>query len=252
MRISRIAGVAVLVAVFTGAAAPAQAQLNLTSITDLENVAFDAATRVLTIGSATLTGTLNGIPFTTDITNLTLGPAQPGSGSCSVLDLTLGPINVSLLGLHVDTSPICLTITAQRGQGILGNLLCSLANVGGVVPAITHILNNPNLLSGLSNILNQLLNSPSTGNGSGTVCSGQCTVLDLVLGPLTLTLLGVTVHLDNCSDNAIEVCVSATQSTALTGGGVLGDILCGLAGGGPLDTTLNELLTLIEGLIPSL
>jgi len=239
MRLSRIAGVAVLVAVFTGAAAPAQAQINLTGITNLQGVNYNPVTRVLTIASATLQGTLAGLPFTTQITNFVLSPGQ--GNSCSVLDLELGPINISLLGLHVDTSPICLTITAQRGHGILGNLLCSLANVGGVIPAISGILNNPNVLSGLSTVLNQAL-SATPGQGGGSVCSGVCTVLDVVLGPLDLSLLGVTVHLDNCANGPIEVCVSATASE-----GLLGEILCGLSG-----LTLTELLAFIQNLLSQL
>jgi len=245
MRLSRFAGVAVLVAVFGGAAAPAQAQIKVTGITNLENVVYNAATGVLKIDSATLNGTLAGIPFTTDITNFVLSPGQ--GGSCSVLDLELSPISISLLGLHVDTSPICLTITAQQGGGILGNLLCSLSNVGGSLSAITRILNSANLLSGLSTILNQALgkaNAPPAGT-VGTVCSGTCQVLDVVLGPLTLTLLGVTVDLNDCSNGAVEVCVSATASE-----GLLGELLCGLAGGGGL--TLTEVLTLIENLLSGL
>ena len=54
--------------------------------------------------------------------------------SGSSLNLALGPINLSLLGLNVDTSPICLDITAQQGGGLLGDLLCGVANLlnGGV------------------------------------------------------------------------------------------------------------------------
>ena len=131
MRWSRIAGVAVLVAVFTGAAAPAQAQINLTGITNLQGVNFNPVTGVLTIASATLEGTLAGIPFTTEITNLVVGPGH--GQSCSVLDLELAPISIPLLGLHIDTSSICLTITARQGEGILGDLLCSLAGAGGIL-----------------------------------------------------------------------------------------------------------------------
>lgn len=264
MRLSRIAGVAVLVAVFTGAAAPAQAQISLSSITNIENVAYDAATGVLTVGSATLQGTLAGVPFTTDITNLTLGPAPAGSGSCSVLNLTLGPINISLLGLHVDTSSICLTITAQQGGGVLGDLLCGLASdlagAGGLLDAITGIVNtaltSADFLSSLSTILNQALGQaqnapPGHGNGNGhgpsSVCTGQCKVLDVVLGPLTLNLLGVTVNLNNCNNGPVEVCVSATRAE-----GLLGEILCSLAGGTGLNATLQDLLGFLEGLISSL
>jgi hypothetical protein len=248
MRLSRIAGVAVLVAVFTGAAAPAQAQVNLTGITNLQGVNYNPVTRVLTIASGTLQGTLAGIPFTTDITNFVLSPGQ--GNSCSVLDLELGPINLSLLGLNVNTSPICLTITAQQGQGILGDLLCSLAGSGGVLDTITGILTGGDFLSSLSTILNQALgharNAPAGGGNAGTsVCTGDCQVLDVVLGPLTLKLLGVTVKLNNCSSGAVEVCVSATADE-----GLLGSVLCGLAGAGGLN--LQDLLTFIENLLSQL
>jgi hypothetical protein len=252
MRLSRIAGVAVLVAVFTGAAAPAQAQINLTAINiNPQNVTFNAVTGVLTIANATLEGTLGGAPFKTNITNFVLGPSN--GNSCSVLDLELGPIHAELLGLHVDTSSICLTITAQQGQGILGDLLCGLA--GGNLNLLSTDIST--LVSGLESILNGALGRarnapPGGGNTGGSVCTGQCTVLDVVLGPLTLKLLGVTVKLNDCSQGPVQVCVSATPSTATTGGGLLGDILCSLAGGGGLGTTLQEVLSSIENLISSL
>jgi len=244
MRLSRIAGVAVLVAVFTGAAAPAQAQINVTGITNLQGVNFNPVTGVLTIASATLEGTLAGIPFTTDITNFVLGPGH--GKSCSVLDLELAPIHISLLGLHVDTSSICLTITAQQGQGILGDLLCGLAGAGGILDTITGILNSADFLNSLSTVLNQALGHAKTAHGqaAGMVCTGQCTVLDVVLGPLTLKLLGVTVKLNDCSNGAVEVCVSATPAE-----GLLGELLCDLSGGG---LSLQELLTFIQDLIGGL
>jgi len=242
MRLSKIAGVAVLVAVFAGAAAPAQAQIDLTGITNLQGVNYNRATGVLRIASGTLEGTLAGIPFTSDITNFVL---TPGRGqTCSVLDLALGPINIELLGLHVDTSPICLTITAQRNGGILGNLLCSLANVRAGLPgSITRILNSPDFLGSLTTILNQALGQAQNAAPGGSVCSGQCTVLNVVLGPLTLTLLGVTVELDNCANGPVQICVSATASE-----GLLGEILCSLTG----PFTLQELLGIIEDLVAQL
>jgi len=245
MRFSRIAGVAVLVAIFTGAAAPAQAQINLTSITNLQGVVFNDVTGVLTIASATLDGTLAGIPFTTDITNFVLSPGQ--GNSCSVLDLQLAPINISLLGLHIDTSSICLTITAQQGQGILGDLLCGLSGAGGgVLGLINDALNGADFLDSLSTILNQALGQAhGHGHGhGGDVCTGDCVVLNVVLGPLTLNLLGVTVQLNNCANGPVRVCVSATASE-----GLLGQLLCGLAGGG---LSLQDLLGLIQNLVGGL
>ncbi len=76
-------------------------------------------------------------------------------GTCPVLNLVLGPLHLNLLGLHVDLNQVVLNITAVSGPGnLLGNLLCSVAN----------LLNQPALptqqLTGLLNILNQLLTIP--------------------------------------------------------------------------------------------
>jgi len=62
--------------------------------------------------------------------------AVTAAGICNVLDLTLGPIHLDLLGLVVDTNTIHLTITADPNGGILGSLLCSLAG-GPPAPAPT-------------------------------------------------------------------------------------------------------------------
>ena len=55
--------------------------------------------------------------------------------TCQVLHLILGPINLNLLGLHIKLGgglnadqPIVLDITAVRGGGLLGDLLCGLTN----------------------------------------------------------------------------------------------------------------------------
>ena len=48
-----------------------------------------------------------------------------------------------------------------------------------------------------------------------------CTVLDLVLGPLDLNVLGLMIHLDR-----IRLLITADPN-----GGILGSLLCSLAGG---------------------
>jgi hypothetical protein len=93
----------------------------------------------------TLTGTFaNG----TSLTNAQVAvPVTAATGSCQVLDLTLGPLHLDLLGLVVDLNQVHLTITAQQGAGnLLGNLLCAVAN-----------LLNGNQTTGLSGLLNQIL-----------------------------------------------------------------------------------------------
>ena len=72
----------------------------------------------------------------------------PGSrGTCQILHLELGPLDLNLLGLVVHLDKVVLDITAESGPGnLLGNLLCSVAN----------LLNGSNLGS-LANLLNQIL-----------------------------------------------------------------------------------------------
>lgn len=75
---------------------------------------------------------------------------QATGGGCQVLDLTLGPLHLDLLGLVVDLNQVHLNITAQPGPGnLLGNLLCS----------VTHLLDNGNTsaIQSLLNLLNGLL-----------------------------------------------------------------------------------------------
>ena len=70
-------------------------------------------------------GTIGGVPVTNEpVTGLL--PQQNGN-TCQVLHLTLGPLDLNLLGLRIQLNQIDLRITAQRGGGLLGDLLCGLA-----------------------------------------------------------------------------------------------------------------------------
>jgi hypothetical protein len=68
--------------------------------------------------------------------------------ACNVLNLTLGPLNLNLLGLVVTLNQIHLTITAVPGAGnLLGNLLCDVAGLldgglGGLLGQISLLLNS--------------------------------------------------------------------------------------------------------------
>lgn len=99
----------------------------------------------------TLSGTLTD-PATGAVTSVTnqavTVPVTQAAGSCQILDLTLGPLHLDLLGLVVDLNQVHLNITAQQGSGnLLGNLLCAVAN----------LLNGGNPLGSLANLLNQIL-----------------------------------------------------------------------------------------------
>ncbi len=53
-----------------------------------------------------------------------------------MLDLTLGPLHLDLLGLMVDLNQVRLTINAVSGPGnLLGNLLCAIAGLLDPVPS---------------------------------------------------------------------------------------------------------------------
>jgi hypothetical protein len=64
-------------------------------------------------------------------TTLSLSRTSAPLAICPVLDLTLGPLDLNLLGLMVHLNQVHLTITADSTGGVLGNLLCSLAGGGG-------------------------------------------------------------------------------------------------------------------------
>lgn len=214
---------------------------NNIAITGVDLTDFKIVDNVLR-ASGTVTGTLAGLPFSTKITDFALQLVKDDPSTrareCSVLELELAPIHLQLLGLHVDTSAICLEVTASEGRGILGDLLCDLAG-GGILPNAGQI---GNLESGLVDLLDGALNRGKASPGGGkSVCTGDCEILDLTLGPVDLRLLGLNVSLDNCKDGPIQVCVSATASE-----GLLGNLLCGLTGDELLDLGLRDITKLVN------
>jgi len=105
------------------------------------------------VAQGTLTGTLTSAAGATQAVSQAISaPLAGASASCQILSLTLGPLDLNLLGLQVHLNQVVLNITAQPGPGnLLGNLLCSVAN----------LLNGGGGLSGLlqqlTNLLNQIL-----------------------------------------------------------------------------------------------
>lgn len=159
---------AVVVSPLQAKAAPAASAGISVPLNDLVGTVVNGNTitsSVLNVtGFANQGGTLTALgTVTTQLTNSLTGATQTvtqsvavpvnllgSTGSCQILDLVLGPINLNLLGLVVTTNQIHLNITAQSGPGnLVGNLLCAVAN----------LLNNGGPLSGLTGLLNNLLRS---------------------------------------------------------------------------------------------
>lgn len=151
-------------------------------------------------------------------------------GSCNVLTLNLQQLHLQLLGLDLVTSAINLKITGQQSQS-LGALFCKLSRSLKLTTAKSaraaaatlnrhlhgHPLHAVRFDAPLPVVTAQAAQAPA----------GGCKVLDLVLGPLNLDLLGLVVNLYGPTPTTpVEVHVTANPA-----GGILGTVFCKLANG---------------------
>ena len=139
-------------------------------------------------------------------------------GRCRILRLVLEELDLTLLGLNVHLGRVDLRVTGERRGGILGRLFCALANsrVRGAQARAVASLNERLREGGKLRPLRLTVPLQAVAAQGNT-----CPVLDLTLGPLDLNLLGLVVQL-----NRVRLTI-----TAIRGGGLLGDLFCGLAGG---------------------
>jgi hypothetical protein len=179
----------------------------------------------------TATGTTQVVrkPFTAPVRSITrakqgVRSTQRATRICDILNLNLAPLRLELLGLIIELDRVVLTVRADSRGGLLGSLLCGLA---GPPRAQANRLNNAlqrNGVSALYGVTLPLVPTTPAPTALPPVPAGHCTVLDLVLGPLDLNLLGLLVHLDR-----VQLRITANPQ-----GGLLGSLLCGLAGGPPV------------------
>ncbi len=161
------------------------------------------------------------------------------------LDLTVSPLNLNLLGLLLQTSPITVSATNQTGSGdLLGNIGTTLLNTVDATPQNLTTFNNDlnailgkvigvlnaatltipsSTISSLSPVLQQLT-SPTLVNTSGT--STTLPILNLAIAspnggtPVNVNLLGLQITTSNIQ----------AQLLAQTGDGqILGNLLYNLA-----------------------
>ena len=143
--------------------------------------------------------------------------------TCPVLLLQLDQLSLVLLGLHVDLDKVVLTITANSKGGVLGSLFCSLAHsrvkLLHAAGALTKVAQKSGLASnGLSFGVPVAKQSSQAWQSSSPQTPASCQVLDLILGPLHLNLLGLIVDL-----NKVHLSITADPN-----GGVLGSLFCSL------------------------
>jgi hypothetical protein len=159
-------------------------------------------------------------------------------GRCHVLTLNLDDLQLDLLGLRVALSEVNLLIRAiprGEGSGVLGRLFCALsrttirlgrgssaAQAQKIVASLnTRIKHKPMRASRATARL------AASGDAQAAQAAPSCRVLNLILGPLDLNLLGLVVELFGPNRNAP---VTLTI-TSFPGQGVLGDLFCSLSGG---------------------
>ena len=164
------------------------------------------------IATARLVG-LGQLP-TTVRKKVTLSAAK--SGSCTILTLRLDTLDLTLLGLNVHLDKVDLRVTGHRRGGVLGSLFCSLARAkvkasrARAAAAINREIKRTGTLRPIA------LSVPVRAVAAQ---APTCSVLDLVLGPLNVNLLGLVVDLKR-----VHLTITANPA-----GGVLGSLFCGLA-----------------------
>jgi hypothetical protein len=160
-------------------------------------------------------------------------------GRCHVLTLNLKDLQLDLLGLRVDLSEVNLRIFAVprgEGSGVLGRLFCSLsrstirlgrgagaARAHAVVASLNTRLKDKPMRAFRATAKLSANNDAQASQAT----PGSCRVLNLILGPLDLNLLGLVVELYGPNRNAP---VTLTI-TSFPGQGVLGDLFCSISGG---------------------
>lgn len=143
-------------------------------------------------------------------------------GSCRILDLDLEELNLRLLGLEARLDRVTLSVTGSRRGGVLGKLFCKLADadVGrlGLNKAnrsfARHFGKRP--LRPIS--FSVPVRPVAVRSQQGQPAPGECPVLDLIVGPLDLDLLGLIVKL-----NKVKLTVVARR-----GQGAVGEKFCDL------------------------
>jgi len=214
------------------------------------NITSVVTTTVNNVTSLVANATIGNHPFQIPL-DLTVPLGQNPSSTTQILNLHLGPIHLDLLGLKVDTSEICLNISAQTGSGnLLGNLLAGIAGALDGGTPLTNILgglgsNLGTVTTGLTDLLNgalgQLTSPANAASGASVASVGNTSILHLEVGPLHLELLGLHVDLDNCHNGPVVVDISAQSGPGKLLGNLLGGLSHLLDSNANLTAILNKL-----------
>ena len=221
-------------------AVPATASASTSSFSMRAKITRFHATTSGVVADGTLTGRLrSGTSTARDSSAVKFRVVAKRRGRrCNVITLRLAPLDLELLGVQVTTSHISLDVYARKGR-VLGDLFCALSHAKVTFPRAARAMNAR--LGGRS--LPVFAASQSLQASAAQTQPQTCQVLKLVLGPLHLDLLGLVVDLYGKTNNdPVIVTINAVPSQ-----GLLGQLLCGLAGGGGI-TSLAGLQNLLSSL----
>jgi hypothetical protein len=199
-----------------------------------------SATQDGLVANGIMTGSLrSGGEVSKDTSRIRLRVSQQRTGRrCDILTLNLQQLFLELLGARVETSAINLELYGRR-TAILGRLFCALSRAKISFPRAAAVLNRR--LEGRP--LRVIAASSDIAPATVADHQGTCQVLKLILGPLHLDLLGLNVDLyGRNKQSPVTVTIAA-----LPGHGLLGDVLCSLAGGASI-TSLAALQNVLRGL----
>jgi len=168
---------------------------------------------------------------------LTLGGTAGMGGSCDILNLSLGPIHLNLLGLIVNLDdcnggPVTIDITGTTGDGdLLGNLVCAVAGLldsgttlGDILGGLTSI-DAGQLTAALTDLLNDFFSQALDPTNAAPMvmaaqANGACPILDLMIPEgIIVDLLGLVVETS-------PICLNISAQSGP--GNLLGNLLCSL------------------------
>ncbi|MDB5339473.1 MAG: hypothetical protein JWN70_5092, partial [Planctomycetaceae bacterium] len=136
-----------------------------------------------------------------------------------VLTVTIPPLDLNLLGLKIQSSPITVTVSAQEGDGKL---------LGNTLTAVSTLINTESVSLALNNVLSSavaLVNSVDLnvsgvlGGTFSTAAPSTSPILQLFVAPVHLDLLGAIVD-----TSPITLTITAEAGDGL----VLGNVLTAL------------------------
>jgi hypothetical protein len=213
---------------------------NAASLSMRASITSFHATASGVVANGTLTGELrSGTSVSRDSAHVRFAVAAARHGrKCEVVTLRLAPLNLELLGVQVTTSFISLDVYATHGR-VLGDLFCALAHAKVTFPRVARVTRALNSHLDGRPLRVFAASSSLRAHAAETTCQ----VLKLVLGPLHLDLLGLVVDLyGQTKADPVIVTINAQPEK-----GLLGQLLCGLAGGTGV-TSLGGLQSLLSSL----